>query len=148
MFWFFWFKVHSKSLLQTEGMSLECFFQLGLSTADRAGCSDGCHLLCRHPGTSLQLWCGLLRLGQSWAAQMTPLSEPCHPRLCVEAEHGPRIKQQCDCMPLTKGNPKGWDTRGRCHCTSLPGSPQVDTAPGIGMEVSTALACQEETLSH
>lgn len=33
----FWFKVQAKFLLQTERMSLECFFQLGLSTADRAG---------------------------------------------------------------------------------------------------------------
>lgn len=33
----FWFKVQAKSPLQTERMSLECFFQLGLSTADRAG---------------------------------------------------------------------------------------------------------------
>jgi hypothetical protein len=31
------FKVQAKSLLQTERMSLECLFQLGLATAERLG---------------------------------------------------------------------------------------------------------------
>lgn len=104
-FFFFWFKVQAKSPLQTERMSLECFFQLGLSTADRAGVQMEATCSADTQGLLCSSGADFRGSGQSWAAHMALFSELC-PLLWEEADWLPCTKQQCCCMLLSKEDPK------------------------------------------